>query len=1392
MKTIGKFLRYVSVLLSVLFFIQSIPLYAASMTDYCVIPPYVKRDVQPNIFVIMDNYYKMGEPAYCTHGDALHPTWCTDTYDPTKTYTGYFQSNIYYNYGSGNQFVPDQNGIFKGNLLNWVMTSRYDLLESILVGGVSASRQLRQVNTLKSISNTWRKTYSGCIFDVNDGSIQVSESVGNACRLLYPARLSASLQPVQPVVVTKNDLPLNLFKTIAENTKSASEKFLDFLVAPALAAPAQPLEITTSSLLSATELAPYSVTVQAVQRPTQEPFSWDITAGSLPAGLTLEASTRLGAGISGTPSAGTAGANCGISGYTGQSYPFTIRIRDKNGTPATKDLSIFVNCPVARPPQTYTGRVCAGDYTLNCNSSTLDCLSDSDCPSKECADGTCSLKSGIIELFWTQARFGLGAFVQSGSSVSTSVPTTPTSAGCIPASPMTSYMSAGVENTQPNIDAAVTPLINVEYDAISYYANDTSNSCNPFNGASACLRNNILIISSGDGANTYNTTPYVYNDATHCGSLTYNLSKNTCFGYNNDLRNSPTFGGENLSGTQNVSTYIVNVMGVNGNILSEAATAGGGLYYNVTDPTTLRAQLIQAFQDIIKRAAAGTAASVLASGEGSGANLIQAVFYPRRKFFNSATGTYDEIGWIGRLTNFWYYVDPFFATSTLLEDTTSDKILNLSNDNKIRLRFDPTTQTTVADRYHFGSTTLIDTIPFEYTKYLWEAGVLLWNRNLTSSPRTIYTTVDGTSLLSGGFSTTNASTLRSYLLANTDGESEAIIRYLHGEGDTLTVSGTTYNYRARTVSVDLNGDGDTLDTVDGISESPSMVWKLGDILNSTPKISSWIQLNTYDSKYNDTTYTSFINTSNYKSRGIVFAGANDGMLHAFKLGTMELDWTGKVLAQKARLTGTNLGQEMWAFIPKNALPYLKYITDPSYCHIYSVDLAPYVFDASIGAPASGDISNNTRASDGSTWRTILIGGMRFGGACRDTSSSCTDCVKTPTSGLGYSSYFALDVTDQNNPQLLWEFSNQTLGFATTGSSVVRIGDRTKNGKWFVVFGSGPTGPISTTDQQFLGRSDQNLKLFVLDLKTGSLQRTIDTGIQYAFAGSMLNTTIDVDLDYQDDAVYIGYVKKAGDGTWTDGGFGRLFTKSDTNSSNWSWSKVIDGIGPVTSSIVKLQSNSTHILWLYFGTGRYYFEQAATVDDQTNQRSLFGFKEPCFTSSNVFDTTCTTLVSSSDFTDVTSISNVPSETVANSASFKGWYINLDAQGNYTYPEGAPPVSVTNNYRAERVITDPLAISTGLVFFTTYKPYTDVCAYGGKSFIWVVRYSTGGAPTAALLRGVGLLQVSTGSIEQISLSSSFTSAGGRKTTAMEGVPPTAQGLSLMSPPPAVKRVIHMRER
>jgi type IV pilus assembly protein PilY1 len=300
---------------------------------------------------------------------------------------------------------------------------------------------------------------------------------------------------------------------------------------------------------------------------------------------------------------------------------------------------------------------------------------------------------------------------------------------------------------------------------------------------------------------------------------------------------------------------------------------------------------------------------------------------------------------------------------------------------------------------------------------------------------------------------------------------------------------------------------------------------------------------------------------------------------------------------------------------------------------------------------------------------------------------------------------------------------------------------------------------------------------------------------------MINTTIDVDMDYQDDAVYLGYVKRTTSSpfTWTDGGVGRLFTKESTNPTNWDWHAVVDGIGPVTSSVAKLQNNKYHNLFLYFGTGRYFYEILTNVDDPASQRKIFGVKDPCFTSSNAFDTACTDTLSvsasactatwSGPVCNVTDVASAPTEATANNTSFKGWYVNLDLSGNYTYTEGGTPVP--RAYRAERVITDPLSTSTGLIFFTTYKPYNDECGLGGKSFIWSLRYNTGGAP-GSRLKGVALLQVSTGSIEQLDLSTAFNEAGGRKTSALEGVPPTQQGLSLLSTPPPIKKVIHIREK
>ncbi len=989
-------------------------------------------------------------------------------------------------------------------------------------------------------------------------------------------------------------------------------------------------------------------------------------------------------------------------------------------------------------------------------------------------------------------------------------------------------------------------------------------------------------------------------------SVTDPFLRNACAAFNTDF-----YTADGTPPRQNISNFVVHTTFYGGATstvtkakLQYAANISDGLYYEADKPEELLAALERAVLEMLRRASSGTAASVLASGEGSGANLVQVIFYPETP--RVPLGMFDRrASWLGRLTNYWYYVDPLFASSTILDDSgtePTDRILNLSNDKKVTFRFSHADDATMADRYNFGSTTLINTIRFERTKNLWDAGVELWKRDVTvgsgtRDKRKIYTTINGTSFLAGNFSqdavnadSDNAAALQSWLNLttvaagddlNSNGavtvdDARVLIRYIHGEDF------TALSLRQRTVAVDLNGDGDTADAGEG-----AKVWKLGDVLNSTPKILSWIPLNTYHQKYSDATYGSgttggYINTANYKNRGMIFVGGNDGMLHAVKLGTLELVNDPATPSIKARLTGSDLGKEMWAFIPKNVLPYLKYLTEIEYCHTYTVDLTPYIVDASINKPAACGAGtdywdcpkqtkcgtnaecaagNNTLDMANTSWRTILIGGMRYGGACRNSTGSCNNsvcskttgtacttnahcpsgetcmpnCVKTPVAGNGYSSYFALDVTDQNNPQLLWEFSNENLGFTTTGPAIVKINgrkadpndntksiaDKDKNGRWFVVFGSGPTGPnTGSPDYQFMGRSDQNLRLFVLDLKTGSLVRTIDAkdasnnDITNAFAGSMLNTTIDTDSvpDYQDDVVYIPYVKMTGTSpnlSWTNGGIGRLVTKEDLNGNdisatgntalnpaNWAWSVVMDNIGPVTSSVAHLINKNRGELWLYFGTGRYYFEQGVNTDDAIGQRQIFGMKEPCYSTSG-FNSACTTPRSfcatpttsnpCGELTNVTNIANVPSDPAA--AGYHGWYINLDVPGNYTYTEAG--TNVTRNYRAERIITDPLTTTTGLVFFTAYKPYFDICAYGGKSFIWATKYDTGGAP-GALLKGMALVQVSTGAIEQIDLSKAFTLADGRKSGALEGVPPTAQGLSIMSTPPPVKRVIHMRER
>jgi type IV pilus assembly protein PilY1 len=388
-------------------------------------------------------------------------------------------------------------------------------------------------------------------------------------------------------------------------------------------------------------------------------------------------------------------------------------------------------------------------------------------------------------------------------------------------------------------------------------------------------------------------------------------------------------------------------------------------------------------------------------------------------------------------------------------------------------------------------------------------------------------------------------------------------------------------------------------------------------------------------------------------------------------------------------------------------------------------------------------------------------------------------VKSPISDVGYSSYFALDVTNPESPVLLWEYSDSELGFSTSGPAIVRVGESFNNGKWLVVFASGPTGPINTSYHQFLGKSDQNLTLFILDLKTGSLLRKINTGITYAFGGSLYNATLDTERGapqtsghYSDDVLYLGFTKKTGT-TWTEGGVLRINTKESTDPGEWVVSTVIDNIGPVTSAIAKLQDRKRGHLWLYFGSGRFFYKMGTDLDDPDGQRTIYGLREPCFTVLNDIDNTCSSSLTISDLKEQTT-----SPTTLLPSTFSGWYVNLDSS------------TLLPGYKAERVITDPLAAFNGAVFFTTFAPNGEVCALGGNTYIWALNYASGSQ--ASSMEGKAILQVSTGEIKEFNLKTAFADKDNRRTVAISGVPPKGQGLSVLIGPRPLQKVLHIQEK
>ena len=826
-----------------------------------------------------------------------------------------------------------------------------------------------------------------------------------------------------------------------------------------------------------------------------------------------------------------------------------------------------------------------------------------------------------------------------------------------------------------------------------------------------------------------------------------------------DLRPNPASDGTPMTGAQYITTYIAyaafggaspdgrtllqraarngGFVDQNGNYLpdlqSEYDTDGDGVpdnYFEADDGAELEAAITAAIADILKKASSGTAVSVLTTSSRGVGSLLQAYFLPQKE------DTQRWIYWTGYVQNLWVDSD-----DNLREDTEQDSMLKLDKDMVMKLYRNKSTYetevglfTTDVDGGDDGLTTSLYSCSnptvklFSEIDALWEAGEKL--AETAPSTRTIFTSkkvIKGsttTTISNNAFTVSNItgdSTLSAALNPDSTYTAENIVRYVRGEcletgvtGDTSCGSTVVSDFRDRRLTV--NGS--------------LKVWKLGDIINSTPKIFGSTALNTYHINYADSTYYQYVASDGYKKKSsVAFIGANDGMFHAFRVGYLKdaddsygsLPQYVKALFKNfftsADIEDDRLGEEMWAYIPFNSFPYLKYLADPNYCHIYFSDLTVKLVDASIST--SQAITFTDPQGNPKDWASFIIGGMRFGGACSGSDASPSVPIQNdPVLGdLGFSVYFAIDITDPENPVPLWEFSDADLGYTTAYPAVIRTGKKAEQGNWYVVIASGSKQlPGSQVD---IAKSTTGY-IYVLNMETGELVKKIQLDHD-AIVGDIL--AVDADKDYVSEKIYFGTSYYA-QNKWK-GKLVSIVIPDQVLSSSWtpSITTLFSEDYPFTASpdAVLDQFGRT---WVFAGSGKYYSD----VDEQdTSQQIFIGLKDVSGTSypvgeSSLYDATDVQTTGTVDgITQVcvydSTSGNFGMENVVTSVTPTSSPVAVPTYGWKIYLE-----KTTNPDRAERVISRPLAVG-GLVDFLTYNPSDDICDYGGDTYLYSVSYTTG---------------------------------------------------------------------
>lgn len=452
---------------------------------------------------------------------------------------------------------------------------------------------------------------------------------------------------------------------------------------------------------------------------------------------------------------------------------------------------------------------------------------------------------------------------------------------------------------------------------------------------------------------------------------------------------------------------------------------------------------------------------------------------------------------------------------------------------------------------------------------------------------------------------------------------------------------------------------------------------LGDIVNAVP-----VYVKKPPFGFADSTYTAF-KAAEDDREGTVYVAANDGMLHAFN----------------AENGDENLGEERWAYIPKMVMPNMWKLADRNYenDHRYYVDGSPTVADVCIEKlGTTSETKHICKAAD--KWKTILVGGLNKGGC----------------------GYYAMDVTDPDNPVGMWEFTNADLVSAGYGGNLGYsygnpIVAKNKDGRWVVIVSSGYNnypGGCGTT-------GDGNGHLYVLDAYTGQILQDIPT---YTSGTTPAGTTgapsnlgkLNAWIENADhpvaERIYGGDM------------LGNVWRFDFDNNTAPSGAEAVllaqlkDGTGnsqPITTKpeLAVVNSNLPVIL---VGTGRYLHNSDTDPAALEQRQSIYALKDKLeatgisdVRSGNMKERTLTQTTGNANGTLAgRTIRTITGESIS-WGSHDGWYFDLD-------PNGKSP--------GERVNVD-MSLQFNLLTVPANVPETNACSIGGYGLLYFIDINTG---------------------------------------------------------------------